>query len=308
MLNLINAQKGFSLNRRSMLRFGAGMALYSTASHSGPKSDASAENETGFSEPKDDLQTHIKLIGTLEKEDVYVALDGTLWAIAPNREPAPICGFHGLARSMWSPQKDGSYSQRSFDIGYFGDLESGEPLDSVKNPITNEEVSPFHFRYGGNQVIHTEETLRSGLQSRWQTTGRKLWYTEQRGGTFPTPFPSSDWPRENSGDEFLFGSETSYLVSEKELNDRTVRRADYTLFWTAFLSWEPWLLMDGAPGFVMWRGVASKLGSISEVSPTLKAYIETNQANYFAPNRPWEGRASTYESYKKQRGAASPRD
>ncbi len=302
MLNLLNAQSGVTFNRRNLLKFGAGMTLLSTASYGAGQRPITGSKPTHPAEH--DLKTHIKLIGSLEQEDVYVALDGTLWGIAPNKAPAPICSFHGLARSIWNPLDDGSYSQRSFDIGYFGDLDSKAPLNSLTNPITDETVSPFHFRYGGNEVIHTKESIENKEQSEWQTTGDKLWFTEQRGGTFETPFPPDQWPRESSGEEFHFGSETSYVVSADEINDPTLTRVDYTLFWTAFLSWEPWLLMDGAPGFVMWRGVASKINSPSQISTELQDYIKAEQPNYFDSQAPWEGRASTYESYKKERGKA----
>lgn len=265
-----------------------------------PAGASTSKGELGFDPAENTLKRYVKLIGSLANEDVYIALDGTLWGVLPGHLPLPICGFHGLARANWEPQSDGAFSQRSFDIGFFADPETGTPLESLVNPFTMETVKPFHYKYGGEETIHTAETAPKPTDSSWTMTADKLWFSERRSGAFPAPFPPTEWPRETAGETYYYGSETSYVVSAKDIIDDNVMSADYSLFWTAFLSWEPWLLMAGAPGYVMWRGVASKVAIRDQISDGVLAYIAEHEPNYFGTGRPWKGRASTYESYKKR--------
>ncbi len=293
------------VNRRDLLKAGA----LSAGMFTGLSSCASANSVRPplvFSSPSERLKTKIKLIGSLAQSVIYLSFGGTLWGVAPNAVPKPICGFEGLARSDWRPVDGGRFSQTSFDIGYFCDLETREPIESVVNPLSGESVAPFHYRYGGGETIYGEQADHV-TQGAWSRLGNQTWFNERSSGEFPSPFPPADWPRESAGETLYFGSETTYTASNEQLTDEHVKQADHSFFWSSFLSWEPWLLMDGVPGFVQWRGVGAKLRSVDEVPAMMCDYIEKNWPTYFDEGSPWEGRASTYESYRQQRKPARPR-
>lgn len=291
-----------NLDRRDMLRLGisAGMlpmlAGNSAATPAGDVPDMSSSGSR--------LDTHVKLMGSTEEVTIYLLLEGTLWGVAPGRSPEAICGFRGLARSDWKPLSGNAFSQRSFDIGFFSDLKTGEPLQQVLNPVTGETVAPFHYKYGGEETIHNAASMEKTSDSSWGHSGNNLYFTERRGGTFPAPFSPSEWPRESSGETYFYGSETTYIAADSQFSNSALSRYDHTLFWSSFLSWEPWLLMEGAPGFVMWRGIGSKLADRQQVPKQLLAYIADTQPNYFDVGPPWEGRESTYRRYKETRSPA----
>lgn len=122
-----------NLDRRDMLRLGisAGMlpmlAGNSAATPAGDVPDMSSSDSR--------LGTHVKLMGSTEEITIYLLLEGTLWGVAPGRSPEAICGFRGLARSDWKPLSGNAFSQRSFDIGFFSDLKTGEPLLRIPSRI-----------------------------------------------------------------------------------------------------------------------------------------------------------------------------
>ena len=290
-----------NVSRRAVLQLGAGAALAPVAGAFAAGSPVRA-TDVDLSTPEKRLRARVKLLGSTAEEDVYINLQGTLWGIVPGREAVPICGFQGLARSFWSPNEDGSFTQRAFDIGYFSDHETKEPVDSLENPLTGETVEPFHFRYGGASQQHTVESVEEPGDHNWAKMGDRLWFSERRTGSFPSPLSTEEWPREAPADDtFYLGSETTYITTPEQLADDSIAAADVTVFWSSILSWEPWLLMDGAPGFVMWRGIAAKLASPNEAPAPLLSYIDRMQPNYLDDALPWEGRASTYRSFTEQR-------
>ncbi|MEM7704965.1 MAG: DUF1838 family protein [Pseudomonadota bacterium] len=303
-----------TMKRRTLLQSGAGLGLAMTV---GIDSAANAQGlkSLDLATPGGILNNYIKLLGSLRESNVYVAFSGTLWGMAPDRVPEALCGFGGLARHQWNP-KGQSYRRKSFDVGYFSDLESGEPIDTMVNPFTGETVEPFHYKYGGGEQLFTEAGL-SAISGEgdtqeakpydldWQSLGNQIWLTEGGGGEFPSPLPRETWPRESSGDAFRFASETTYSSTVDQLANPELTQADYTLFWSSVLSWEPWLLMDGKPGFVMWRGVGAKLRSYQDAPRPLLSYIEKEQSNYFDKADPWEGVVRNFDRFKAMRKPAS---
>lgn len=300
------------VQRRALLRSGLGMgAALAVGTSANAVRAAGKTGDLDLETPAGVLDAYVKLLGTLEEEHVYIAFSGTLWGIVPEKVPTAICGFSGLARHQWTPQKDG-YHRKSFDVGYFSDLESGEPVDELVNPLTGETVQPFHYKYGGGRQLYTKQgsltiseegepgTLKP-YDLNWETAGDQIWLTEGGGGEFPSPLPPDEWPRESSGDAYRFVGETTLATSIEQLSNPRVRQADYTLFWTSILSWEPWLLMNGAPGFAMWRGVGTKLDRYQDAPGTLLDYVRSEQPNYFGKKDPWDGVLSNYDRFKKMR-------
>ncbi len=299
---------------RSSLGIGAGLSM-SAALGIASEASPDALGDLDLSTTAGALNAYVKLLGTLAEDDVYVAFSGTLWGIEPERVPTAICGFSGLARHRWTHVDDG-HQRKAFDVGYFSDLKTGKPVDELTNPLTGERVSPFHYKYGGGierftregKLSVSDEGVTSNLTSYdfdWKRAGQQIWLTDGGGGEFPSPLSKEEWPRESSGDAFRFMGETTMATTIEQLASEELAQADYTLFWSSILSWEPWLLMDGRPGFVMWRGVGTKLRRYDDAPDTLLEFVSDTQPNYFGDADPWEGRVSNYDRYKRMREPAS---
>lgn len=299
---LLNKAKDMELDRRHYMMLGGALGV--ATGFSACSNNAGQHNPVlDVSTPKKQFEPYIKLVGSQSNERVYVSFGGVLWGVRPEQTPEPICGFQGLARTDWQPNPDGSYTKTSFDIGYFSDLHTNEPLTTLVNPLTNETVRPFRFKYGGalEELSFQDFRDKKSTNQKWTIQGNQVWMTERLTGEFPAPLSPRDWPRESAGETFRVGSETSYVSTTSQLVNPKIKSADYTMFWSSLISWEPWLLMDGDPGFNMWRGVGRKLTSIDEVPQQMIKFIEKEQPNYFEDGAPWVGRASTYADYKLQR-------
>lgn len=287
--------------RRSLLKAGAGLALAPSLIGVG-NTQSRLSNKIDLSTPEARFKAHMKMIGTLESETVYNWFDGELWGMMPNKEPAIICGFHGLARSNWTAHDDGSMGQHSFDVGFFSDFDTGEPAESIINPFTGEIIKPFHYQYGGFEQLHkpSNETYQEN-DKKWSVLGDEVSLREYGARTIDHPVSMEEWPRESPGEKYFGASETNYYSPISQITDPNVKNATQKFFWTAVLSWEPWLLMDGAPGFVMWRGTGRKLNKYQEAPEVIKNYIKKVQPNYFDDGNPWDGIMSSIEEFKKQR-------
>lgn len=302
-----------AFDRRMLLQMGLGAS--GAAMLTAPSRAIRTAADT-FNEQPLDYKAYVKLIGSIASTDVYIWFDGLLWGVLPGHLPTPFCTFQGLARHRWTPQADGSFIQKSFDVGFFGDLDTGLPADEVVNPYTGETVRPFHYKYGGSRTVYLKEghgflgasePKLKPYDLSWKRAGNQLWLTEQATGQIPSVLQPEDWPRESPGKTSYYAGETSYSTSTNSLFNPQVSQADYSLFWSSFAPWEPWLLMDGAPGFAMWRAVGVKMRSYKDVPKTMMDYVLKEQPNYFDDADPWEGVKSNFARFQRDRSAAKPR-
>jgi len=87
---------------------------------------ATKRSKIDFTKPEDSLYAVVKLRGDLSGKRVLQWYTGTLSLVVPGKLPTPVCRYQGIIRTNWVPQPDGSYSYRTFDLGFFGNLETGE--------------------------------------------------------------------------------------------------------------------------------------------------------------------------------------
>ncbi|MEP3224720.1 MAG: DUF1838 family protein [Parasphingorhabdus sp.] len=295
-----------SLYRRDLLfaGLGGGTLALSTGSakalHS-PAWESLSERER--------FHIYIKLVGSLDTSDVYIWFKGVLWGALPQRLPVPFCGFQGLARHRWTAnEKEGVFLQKSFDVGFFSDLETGLPIREISNPLTGETNQVFHNKYGGFERKHNFAEFiergddKSGKTKRdWRTAGNQACLNEISSGQFTSKLQPEKWPRETSGPLNFYAGETSYSTQLDHLLDPNVRQADFAMFWSSFSPWEPWLLMDAAPGNAQWRATGMKLNSYKDAPREMLEFIEKDQPNYFDDADPWPGVLSNTDRFIEAR-------
>lgn len=248
------------------------------------------------------FKAYIKTIGSLETSDVYIWFRGILWGAIPGQLPFRLCGFQGLARHRWTAESSTKFRQKSFDVGFFSDIETGQPIDSLMNPITQERVETFHFKYGGFEQTHDlAEFAEKSAKLDWRAAGNHAVLTETGIGQVESKFTPQDWPKETSGPINFYGGETSHVVSLKTLSDPNIPSVKYDMFWSQFAPWEPWLLMEGRPGFCQWRATGTKLDSHSDAPKEVLDFVTKHQPNYFDETDPWDGYVSNTNRYQQSR-------
>ncbi len=298
--------KGIGISRRSFLNSSATLSVAAIPGISLAAPFIGERKKPVVLSQKDIYKTHIRLMGSLKPSTIYSWFSGHLWGIVPGEAPKPLTTLQGLAKSIWQKEGD-NYTKESFDIGFFGDLKTGEVLSEWKNPYTNKIVEPFHFMYGGgSKTTYTPEGTLSRnevkpYQHDWIQSGEQVWLDEYGSASFKNPLNPEEWPISSAGEQMHFGSSTTFAASAGQLFNPELDSCDQTFFWTAINSWEPWLRMGQKPGFVMWRATGRKIFDTNEIPKSIKNYIAKVQPNYFTDEKPWSKRKSTYASYKKLR-------
>ena len=133
------------LTRRTILHSATALAgfgiLSSKQGHTQLSSSIDLQN------PEDNVVAFAKLAGSLKPEAVHYFYSGTIYGMTPEESHA-LFDYSGVMKFVWKPIGNNSYRYRMFDIGYFSDLLTGEPLEEFKTPYTNETIKVLQPRAG----------------------------------------------------------------------------------------------------------------------------------------------------------------
>jgi hypothetical protein len=260
---------------------------------------AAATTSLDFSNAEEGLRAYAKLVGSTEAATVHYWYAGTIYGVLPGEDSQPVMGFAGLAKNIWRPLDDGTFSQRIFDVGYYADLETGEPLDEFANPFTGEINYPVHYTSGPSQFTRKAE------RRNWQTSGDDVWLEESLAFKMPNWLDPVEWPLASSGKTLHFRYTNTYRGTLSDLANPDIPSTPSLLGWNAITDWYPFMLMGQQPGFLNWISQGRKINDFSEVSSQTLRYLEAHFPDYLDLDAPWTEPANNYVQYMEQRRPVS---
>lgn len=273
-----------------------------------------------FQSPQENLDAYVKLIGSLEAQMLYTHYQGILYAVIANDIPKPLMRFEALGKVRWTPQNDGTYLRKSHDMGFFGHLETRQPIDSYINPYTKQNVTPVHYKNGRGETLYTVNGPRLPWDNAvsnddakpflpdWSRSGDEIWIDDDISGERESWLDPQKWPLASSGEKIFIRSTVTSKGYLSELSDPAIKFARCTGVWTGFFPWLPWLLMGQRPGFLMWRSIARKIQSPNEASDRILSFIDEREPDYLKLEDPWMERKNSWIDYTKKRTPVTSKD
>ncbi len=266
-----------------------------------------------FSTPQANLEAYVKLVGSIASAIKYTHYQGTLYAVIAGKIPKPLLRFEALGKARWTPQEDGSYLRKSHDIGFFGDLETREPIYEYPNPLNGRNTVPLHYRNGRGETLYTaqgprlpwrgtdQEDERGPFAPDWTVSGDGVWVNDEVSGERDSWLDPEDWPLASSGKKIQIRSTVTSKGRLSQLQDPDIMSGDCTIVWTGLFPWLPWMQMGQQPGFLLWRSIGRKIDASDEASTRILDYIAKHQPNYLTVEDPWMDRKNSWIDYAKER-------
>ena len=290
------------MSRRQSLAVGASAAL-------GIATPARARS-LDLSKVEDSLYAVAKLRGDVSGKPSLLWYSGTGFAVLPDEVPNPLYQVQGLIKSTWVPQSDGSFLYETFDLGFYGDKESGAYLESFINPMNGKVCQPVHVHDGPQRSLYTvhgsvpmgrQPDTSKSLDIHWRRSGDDVWFENSFGFAFPSPLLPQDWPEASPGENITFRFHTSFRGRMSELEDESLTAAPLTAVYLGIGPWPAWLLMEQAPGHQVLQYQARKLVSEDEIPPAMQDYIARTEPAYLTAKEPWSEALSSWERYERTR-------
>ena len=201
----------------------------------------------------------------------------------------PLCGFVAATFSRFRRLSDKMFEAVTLEIAHYTDFDTGEILDKLVVPYTNQSVTVPLYRFGPARTrfsVRLEEeesfTPQAGttegdfapagtvLMSKSIrpeiTRGGKLFLRhEEHGRVYPN---ASEIPT------MFYKESTIWSAPEKDVLDGRTRNVDSQVAYSAMTSWRPWMQMGDLPGHTASNGFGGKVSSIAELPEDFLRYTE----------------------------------
>lgn len=220
-----------------------------------------------FKDPLTILRTHVKMVGSLGKETVFSFMRLNIYADLGEGNFVPCFTMNNILVDYWEPKGDDQHEMRKYEVGFYTQYDSQEPLEKFVNPVTGETLSIHHFRLGPVPRLYTP----TGVFAMGYTP--KLLPIEVIGDRVFLATESIE-----SRPDIIRPGETSYTNSFMTMSapladvaNPKVLSAPVHLQLQNKNRWAPWMGMGERPGGTIARGFGGKIASLDALPDTVKA-------------------------------------
>ena len=262
-----------------------------------PQVDASSAPD--YADPKANLAAFMKLQLSQESGELAYFYEGVVYGCPQGGPVQPLFSYHGLLRYLVRRTGALSWDTTYRDVGYFGNLDTGEPITAFKNPYTGKLVKPEPFVEGPGRssttptrsVFHVCEkalVTDKDFHLPFRLIGGAVWMEYDLFVKTPNPLTVARWPLASTGDVLPISSITLFRGDRAAFEDPAVSSVPNTRFLdTSILPWAPWMLMGRRPGWLTYRGTGWKVADLAEVPDRLLANIRKLHPEQLAPPSRW---------------------
>jgi hypothetical protein len=235
---------------------------------------------------------------------------GVLSLLVPGRMPAPVARYQGLIRTDWTPQSDGSWRYRTFDLGYFGALDDGRAVDELPNPVTGETLRPTDVRDGPIVSLYSVHgAFRDGakpdtsrtLSLPWQRAGDHVWTTADFAFEFENPLPPAKYPDLSSTERVMQRSQFTYSGRLSKLEDAASTRGSLQVAMSVHSTVHPWLRMGRIASTQSIQTLSRKIERAEHAPREVLDYLQRVMPGFLTDDTPFTGVGNSFERYRRER-------
>ncbi len=255
---------------------------------------------------------------------VHGYLNGTVMGVRDNEAVKPLFGFETWSSTRVLKQPDGSYQRLCRELIFYRNLQTGALMDEWDNVYTGERVKvvdvandPYNFvisEFVPERPQHGSERAanppaRKPLRLKWGTMGDRTVTLERDVHLYyPSLLDPAKWPRESSGKMNRVSEIFRYIIRREDIENPELTRIPYTGIWVRVTPWLPWMLMDGAPGHILYTGMFTIVPGLESIPADVAERVRTRFPLYLNAPDTWKDPSySSLENYTRTQKPAPPR-
>ncbi len=260
--------------RRDALRLAIGATAGATAAMTGcatPQPGAKRHRPMQFKDPVWNREMSARLEANVDpKKFTYGMVTGVVSGVRPGEKVRELMGFEVFSTIRVVRQPDGSYQRLCREVVFYRDLATGQLMDEWDNPYTGERVKvvdvandPFNYvisdyypdppSYGG--LNKEQRPPRRPYLRKWSIIDHNTVAVESDIHLFyPSAMQPEKWPRESPGKMSQVSEYFRYFIRREDLENPALDHMPAHGVWNRVTPWLPWMLMDQAPGHIVYAG------------------------------------------------------
>lgn len=218
----------------------------------------------------------IMLRGALDQSLVMSWVSARYYGVVEDRMD-PLFAVVSAVFSRYRPHEDGMWEAVNAEIAWFTDPETGQVLDTYRNPYTGAEVKvpqggfpPSRVRFGGDLSLHMDKEI-PGLTMEhevlpFDVRGDDVWVTERSRTAMQMP---------GAARPFRYSESNTFHASRSAMEAPGATRVPVQVSFTNVCSWRPWLGMGDRPGHLTAVGYGASNATLAQLPP---AWVEATAA------------------------------
>jgi hypothetical protein len=230
-----------------------------------------------------DAQSWVKMRSSLDpSQSTFLVWTGSIYAFVPGEKRKRLFKMVGMSVSRCLPTEENCWEFTSRELTYYLDPETGEKLQTWKNPWT-EEVLP---------VMHVANNPVQGIfkgQFPAEVDGETTTLVFDIFPTYPNSLAADPKFAEYSPNPDYQAAELfKFVVSTAELFDeKLLSVSKLWLGWDRIGPWVPWMKMGDRAGHLIYSGSGRKVADFYQLPQLLQDEINTRMPLYRqAPEAP----------------------
>ncbi|MCC5863031.1 MAG: DUF1838 family protein [Gammaproteobacteria bacterium] len=255
------------LNRRALLGGSAGIALGGFAAASltatTPAHAATGATLPDFSDPRINVRTHVRLVGSVARETVISFMRLNIYAYTGEGNFLPMFTMNNLLVDHWEPLGDDEYQMTKFEAGIYTAIDGREPLEEFVNPVTGQTLPIHNFRLGPVPRLYSPDgyVVMSYNPNPLpiEVIGDRVFLATQSLESMPSML--------EPGATNYVNSFMTYSAPLASVLDAEVTSLPVHMQLQNFNHWAPWMDMAGQPGGTVARGFGSKVTGFDALPP-----------------------------------------
>ncbi|MDX2221620.1 MAG: DUF1838 family protein [Rhodospirillaceae bacterium] len=275
--------RSFSPTRRDMLAHSA--LGFSAATLFAPGlgiAPTAAAATVDLNAPERRMNAVMKLFGATDDRVCFGFVQGLYYGVVDNRM-TPLYGVLAAVVNRYAARADGTYDGKTFEVAYFTDWNTGERLETFKNPYTGETVEvpvtragPHHIHLGPNgRIIPPGESAGRDVRQAFlplRVVNDHVWLIEEI---------LAHTPAADGRPGFTLNSVTNWSGRVADVLDPKQAAVPAEVHYNAMVNWRPWLKMGDRPGFLLGNAAGRTVASIDQLPPNYVALTKKLHPDVF---------------------------
>jgi hypothetical protein len=234
-----------------------------------------------FSDPFDNLRALVRVLADETGASCYSFSHGRIFSVVGEQLAQPLLDFKAARIQGFRRVRADAWETRFRGMIYFCALESGEIIDSWRNPYTGSQVSVTHWAtLGESGYTYTTMGLvpprsfrgefgaakeNTALRLPWLINGDDVWLMlDER----------VKYVRRSDGAVRTDNAINRYHTSLADLENPKLTSVSCRTSWHTEQNWMPWMAMPKLAGHLMWGGAGRKYAHLEQMPREFVAEIE----------------------------------
>lgn len=243
-----------------------------------------------LSDPNDAVKAQQKMICSLkEGKDIVYWWKGSAYSRVPGERDRHLFNVEGMnirhCKNFKDPKRGHGFRSVSREVLFYLDPETNEMLSSWTNPWTGEPVDVIHVandpvNMRGPMYAYSAEGKPFEFDALF-VNGRAI--TSGEAPLFYKNPLAGDYQEYVGNMYHAMEALNGYAYEDDLLNADKDTLDSYTLSWSRFSEWLPWMKMGGRTGMMIFTTVGGRVASWNDLPDTMKKEIRANYPEYDEP-------------------------